>query len=132
MYLKPVLPDASPGFLQMQDSLLDLLRPALVPEIGADVAAGASGHIHLVLLSVAAIRALPYQFPVIVVHDLYFSRVSTDLAVIALRIQLRIHDIFVDKLHHGQNRIYIVAHVRHLHIGDRPSRRKLLKIGFKF
>ena len=80
-------------FYKWQDSLLDLLRPALVPEIGADVAAGASGHIHLVLLSVAAIWALPYQFPVIVVHDLNFPRVSADLAVIALRIQLRIHDV---------------------------------------
>ena len=38
----------------MQHPVLDLLGAALVPELGADVAAGPPGHIHLVLVGVAA------------------------------------------------------------------------------
>ena len=40
----------------MQHSLLDLLRPSLVPELGSDIAAGTSRHVQLVLIPVAAVR----------------------------------------------------------------------------
>ena len=35
------------SFLQMQHPILDLLRPALVPELGTDIAAGTAGDIEL-------------------------------------------------------------------------------------
>ena len=41
----------------MQDPVLDLLGTALVPILGTDVTAGAAGHIHLVLIGVAAVGA---------------------------------------------------------------------------
>ena len=34
----------------MEDTVADFFRAALVPELGADVAAGTPGHIHLVLV----------------------------------------------------------------------------------
>ena len=45
----------------MQHSILDLCRPALVPELGADIAAGAAGNVQLVLVAVVALGALPNQ-----------------------------------------------------------------------
>ena len=45
--------------LQVQDPVLDLLGATLVPVLGADVAAGASRHIHLVLIGIAAVGADP-------------------------------------------------------------------------
>ena len=51
--------------LQVQDALPDLLGTALIPELGADVSAGAAGHVHLVLIPVAAVRADPDQLAVV-------------------------------------------------------------------
>ena len=41
----------------MQHAVADLLGAALVPVLGADVAAGAAGDVHLGLVGVAALRA---------------------------------------------------------------------------
>ena len=43
----------------MQDPVLDFLGSSLVPVLGADVAAGAAGHIHLGLVGVTAVGADP-------------------------------------------------------------------------
>ena len=40
----------------MQHSILDLGSAALIPELGADVAAGAAGDIQLVLVAIVALR----------------------------------------------------------------------------
>ena len=45
----------------MQHAVLDLLRAALIPELGADIATGAAGNVQLVLVAVAALGALPHQ-----------------------------------------------------------------------
>jgi len=52
-------------FLQMQHAVLDLLRAALIPELGADITAGAAGNVQLVLVAVAALGALPHQLAVV-------------------------------------------------------------------
>ena len=65
----------------MQHALLDLLRAALVPELGADVAAGTAGDVHLVLIGVAALRAAPDELTA-VLDDL-------DLAVPAAHCQIK-------------------------------------------
>ena len=49
----------------MQHSILDLGGAALIPELGADVAAGAAGNVHLVLIRVAAVRAAPDELAVV-------------------------------------------------------------------
>ena len=64
----------------MQDPVPDLLGPALVPELCADVAAGPAGHIHLVLIRVAALGALPDQLA-IVFHNLDLTVPAADLAI---------------------------------------------------
>ena len=56
----------------MQHALFDFLGSALIPELGSDVAAGSSGHVHFILITVAAIRALPYKFSVFF-HNLNLS-----------------------------------------------------------
>ena len=53
------------SILQVQHPILDLLGTALVPELGADITAGAAGNIQLVLVTVAALGALPHQLAVI-------------------------------------------------------------------
>ena len=44
-------------FLQVQNPILDLLGAALVPELGPDIAAGAAGHVQLILVGIAAVGA---------------------------------------------------------------------------
>ena len=69
--------------LQVQDSVLDLLGSALVPELGANVTAGAAGNIHLVLVGVAAVGALPDELALLF-HDFDFTVETAFLAVVGL------------------------------------------------
>ena len=48
----------------MQYAVLDLLCAALVPVLGADVAAGSAGYVHFILVGIAALRAFPDQLAV--------------------------------------------------------------------
>ena len=83
----------------MQDPVTNLLGTALVPELGADVAAGPPGHIHLVLVGVAALGAAPDELAVLL-HDLDLTVPAADLAIVALGVQLGVDDVVVDELHH--------------------------------
>ena len=74
------------NLLQVHYPLADFLGPALVPELGADVAAGTSGYIHLILVTVSAVGAFPDQLFMLVLDNLNFSVISAYLAVIALGI----------------------------------------------
>ena len=64
----------------MENSLLDLLGTSLIPELGSDISTGTSCNVHLVLVSVAAVRALPYQLAVCICNDLDLSVISAALA----------------------------------------------------
>ena len=64
-------------YLQMQNPILDLLGTALVPVLGADVAAGSSCHVHFALVGIAALGANPDELAVGVL-------LNGDLAIIAL------------------------------------------------
>ena len=64
--------------LQVEDSVLDFLCTALVPELGADVAAGSSCDAHLVLVAVAAVRAFPDEFAGFIFDDADFSITARD------------------------------------------------------
>ena len=67
----------------MQHALFDLLRAALVPELGADVAAGTAGNVHLVLIGVAALRAAPDELAALL-DDVDLTVPAADLAVVGL------------------------------------------------
>ena len=114
----------------MQHPVFDLLSATLIPELSADVAAGASCYIQLVLIPVAALGAFPHQFAV-VLHDLDLAIVAADLAVIGLGVQLRIHDVVVDELEHAYDRFQIVLHIGHFHIADGAAGGQLLELGLK-
>ena len=88
--------------LQMQHAVLDFGGAALVPELGADVAAGAAGNVQLVLVAVAALGALPHQLAV-VLHDLDLAIIAAHLTVVGLGVQLGIHDVVVDELQHAHD-----------------------------
>ena len=67
----------------MQYSVLDLLGSALVPVLGADVAAGTAGNVHLSLVRIAALGAFPNQLAVILL-DLDLAVIAAALAVVGL------------------------------------------------
>ena len=114
----------------MQHAVLDLGGAALVPELGADVAAGTAGHVQLVLVTVMAVGALPHQLAVIL-HDLDLAVVTADLAVVALGVQLGVHDVLIDELHDPDDRGQIILHIGHFHIADGAAGAELLEIALE-
>ena len=64
-------------YLQMQNPILDLLGSALIPVLGADVAAGTSGHVHLSLIGVAALWAGPDQLAIVLADLISPSKPQT-------------------------------------------------------
>ena len=84
--------------LQMKYSFFDFLGTPLIPELCSDIAACSSCNIHLVLITVATVRAFPYKFSVIICYNLYLSVITAYLAIVALCIQLCVHDIVVNVL----------------------------------
>ena len=111
----------------MQHAVLDLLGAALVPELGADVAAGAAGNVELVLVTVMAVRAFPHQLAVIL-DDLDLAVVAAHLAVVALGVELGVHDVLVDELHDADDGREVILHVGHFDIADRAARGELLEV----
>ena len=114
----------------MQHSVLDLGGSALVPELGTDVAAGAAGDVQLVLVAVVALGAFPDQLAVLG-HDLDLAVVAADLAVVALGVQLGVHDVLIDELHDLDNGLEVVLHVGHLYIADGTARGELLEVALE-
>ena len=70
----------------MKYPVFDFLCSALIPELCSDVAAGSSGHTHLILITIAAVWALPDKFAVFVIYDLYFSEITAFHTVITFGI----------------------------------------------
>ena len=104
----------------------------LVPELGADVSACPSCHGHGVLVVVAAVRAFPDELAVFIINNLDFSVVAALHAVVALGIQLRIHDVFIDVLHDGNDSGDVVLHIRHFDVGNRAARESRWKSDSNF
>ena len=117
--------------LQMQYSILDLGGSALVPELGADIAAGAAGNVQLVLVAVMALGALPDQLAVLR-HNLNFTVVAADLAVVALGVQFGIHDVLVDELHDLDDGFEVILHIGYFHVADGTARGQLLELALEF
>ena len=106
----------------MKYSFLDLLSPALIPELGSYVSAGSAGYVHLVLIAVTAVGAFPDELSVFIVNDLDLTVISSYLAVIALGIELCVHDVFIDVLHYGNDSIDVVLKVGNFNIADSSAR----------
>ena len=112
----------------MQHALLDFLRAPLVPELGADVAAGAARHVQRALVAVAAGGAFPHELVVAVGDDLDFARVAALLAAVALGVQLRVHDVVVDVPQQCHDCGDVLLHVRHFHVAHRAAGGELLEL----
>ena len=102
----------------MKNSFFDLLSSALIPELCSDVSAGSACYVHLVLIAVSAVGAFPDELAVFVVDNLDLTVVSAYLAVIALGIELSIHDVLIDVLHYGNDSIDVVLKVGYLNVAD--------------
>ena len=114
----------------MQHAVLDLGGAALVPELGADVAAGAAGNVQLVLVAVVALGALPNQLAVLL-HDADLAVVAAHLAVVALGVQFSVHDVLVDELHHLDDSLKVILHVGHFHVADGTARGQALELALE-
>ena len=114
----------------MQNPVPDLLRPALIPELGADIAAGPAGHVHLVLIRVAALGALPDELAVFL-YDLDLTVPAAHLAVVALGVELGIDDVVVDELHYLQYCFQVVLHVGHFHVADGAAGGEVLELSLE-
>ncbi len=114
----------------MQDAVFDFLRAALVPELRSNVAAGAAGDVQLVLVAVAAIRAFPYELA-IVLDDLDLAVVAAFLAVVGLGVQLGVHDVVIDVLHHAQDCLQVVLHVGNFDVADGAAGGQALELAFE-
>ena len=115
----------------MHNSIPYLLRSALIPELGPDIAAGTSCDVHHRLVPVMTLWTLPDELSV-VVYYLYLAVVAAHLAIVALGVQLGIHYIIVDKsddLQYGRD---IVLHIRHLDVADSAARGKMLEFRLEF
>ena len=116
----------------MKDAVFDFLRSALIPVLRSDIAAGASCDVHLRLIAIMAMRTFPYEFPRFVVHDLNFPVVTAYLTIVALGIELGVHDVFIDEFHDGKDGRDIVLHVGNFHVGNGATGRKLLEFALEF
>lgn len=81
----------------MKHPFLNFLSSALIPELSSDISTGSSCNIHLILITVAAVRTLPHKLAVIV-NDLDFSVITANLTVVALCVKLCIHNVIVNEL----------------------------------
>ena len=98
--------------LQVKYPRLNLLGLTHVPEVLSEVTAGTAGNIHLAVVLIAALRALP----LVVVIYYYLTIEAAYMAVIRLGVKLRILDVVIDEAYNLLHGIYVVAHVRYLHI----------------
>ena len=101
--------------LQVKYSFLYLLSTSLIPELRSDISAGAACNVHLILIPVMTLRALPDKLAVIRYY-LYFSVIAAYLTIVTLCVELCVHDVVVDKFHYLNHCVKVVLHVRNLNI----------------
>ena len=115
----------------MKNSIFYFLCSSLIPKLCADISAGTSCNIHFWLVTVFAVRALPYKLTVFIVNYLYFAFIATFLTIIALCIKLRIYNIIVYKLYNAYYGFNIVLHIRYFNIAYCTAGWKCLKLRLK-
>ena len=101
--------------VHMNISMKNFICSTLIPELCADVSAGSARHVHLILIAVVAVGAFPNELAVFF-HDSDLAVESAYLTVVALGVQLGIHDVVVDKLDDLQHSGQVVLHIGHFQI----------------
>ena len=66
----------------VKNSLFDLLSSSLIPELCSNVSASTSCNVHLGLIAVSAVRALPDKLAICVCHNLDLSVIAAALTEI--------------------------------------------------
>ena len=84
-------------------------------------------YVHLVMVFIAALRALPFQ---IVIND-NFSIKTADMTVIGFCIKLGILNIIVNEFYQFFQSFQVMTHVWNLHVGNSAASRNLLELAFK-
>ena len=116
----------------MKYTLFYLLCSALIPELGADISTGSSCDIHLILVGIAAIRALPYKFAAFIFDDFYLTIITTALAVITFSVKFGIHNIVVNIFDYFKYGINVVFKVWNFNIAYCSTRREFLEPASNF
>ena len=119
-----------PPSLKVHNAIADLLGATLIPELRTDITAGTTGNIELALVAVAAVRALPDELAIIL-DDLDLSVVAALLAIVALGVELGVHDVVVDVLQQAHNSLEVILHVGNLDVRDGSARREALELALE-
>ena len=115
----------------MEDSFLDLLGASLIPVLRTDIATSTSCNVHLGLIAVVTMGALPNKLAVLIVGDFNLTVEATYLTVVALGVELRVHNVIVDELHYTENCLNVVLHIGNFNVGDSTTGRELLELRLK-
>ncbi len=108
----------------MHHPCLDFFRAAFVPEIFAQVPAGAADDGQEITVFVVAIRAFP--FVVVIADD--FAVEAADVAVVGFRIEFAVADVVVDETDHREDGFDIVCHIRDFDVGNAAAGRDFLEL----
>lgn len=103
-------------------AFLDFTGTAWFQNWSADVSAGTTGNVHLGLIGIAAVRALPNQLVAFVLNDFDFAGIAAFTAVVGFGVELGIHDVVINMLDERHNRLQVVLHVRYFDVGDGSAR----------
>lgn len=115
---------------KMKNSVLDFLSPSLIPKLGSDISACSSCNMHLVLITIFAVRAFPNKLSCLILDDFDFTRISTDFAQIALGVEFRIKYGVVHMAKDGHDGRNVVLHIWNFDIGNGTARTECLEFCF--
>ena len=115
----------------MKHSFLNFLSSALIPILRANVSAGTSCDVHLGLITVAAMGTFPHELAVGIIRYFNLAVKTADLAIVALGIELGVHNVVIDELHNSEHSVDIVLHIGHLDVRDCVAGRELLELSLE-
>ncbi len=111
----------------MQNSRLNFLGLAHVPEVFTKISASTAGNVHFALVLVVANGAFP--FVVIVYYN--FAVETANVAIVALGVEFGVLNVVVNKLHNIGKRGKVVAHIGNFNVRNCSARRNLLELAFE-
>ena len=116
----------------MLDTVVNVAKTSLINIVcTTKVSTNSSNDNHFVFVSITTIWAFPNKLTVSVINSFDFSFISTNITMIALCIELCVHNVFVDALHNSKYTRNILLHVRNFYVADCSTWTKFLKLRFK-
>ena len=115
----------------MQNPFCNLLRPPLIELVGTDITADTTSDIHLRLILATALGAPPNQLAICVLDNIDFAIETTDLTIVALGVELCIHNVIIDVLNDRQHSRNVGGHIGNLYIRNGAASGKCLELRFK-